>query len=347
MKTPRMHRLSVGVLLAGLCFGGAARAADVTISERARIHFNAGVSLLQDPDGPRYEEAYSEFRAAYAESPSWKMLGNLGIAAMKLERDGEAIEAFKKYLAEGGTALEAEEKAQMQRDLATLTAGVVTVEISSLPPGAFVIDERIAVQGPPVKNSYGPLTGKLVIGMHAGQHRLSAHLDGYQDQVWMVDARSGTSHSHVFSLKEIVQAPLPVAAPAAAPPAANPPPPATNPPPAAAQTRPVPASVYVGLVATGALAIGGGVVGGLSLAKHSDFEAKNDGRDPAAAQELQDSGKTLNLVTDVLLGSAIVAGGITAVLYFSRPTSTVDHARVRLTPVAGPRVAGLSLSGSF
>lgn len=341
MKTSRMQRLGAGVLLACLGFGGAARAADVAISERARIHFNAGVSLLQDPDGPRYEEAYSEFRAAYAESPSWKMLGNLGIAAMKLERDGEAIEAFKKYLAEGGGALEAEEKAQMQRDLATLMAGVVTVEISSLPPGAYVIDERIAVQGPPVKNSYGPLSGKLVIGMHAGQHKLSAHLDGYQDQVWMVDARSGTSLSHVFSLKEAAQA-----APAA-PVAALVAPPAASPPPAVVHARPVPASVYVGLIATGALAIGGGVVGGLSLAKHADYEAKNDGDDPAGAQELRDSGKTLNVVTDVLLGSAVVAGGITAVLYFARPTTTVDQARVRLTPVAGPRVAGLSLSGSF
>lgn len=342
MTTSRMQRLGAGLLLASLCFGGVARAADVAITERARIHFNAGVSLLQDPDGPRYEEAYSEFRAAYAESPSWKMLGNLGIAAMKLERDGEAIEAFKKYLAEGGAALEAEEKAQMQRDLSTLTAGVVTVEISSLPPGAFVIDERIAVQGPPVKNSYGPLTGKLVIGMHPGQHRLSAHLDGYQDQVWMVDARSGTSHGHVFALKEAVQAApaAPVAAPIEAKVEASP-------PPVAVQIRPVPVSVYVALVATGALAVGGGVVGGLSLAKHADFEAKNDGGDPAAAQDLRDSGKTLNVVTDVLLGSAIVAGGVTAVLYLSRPATTVDHARVRVVPVAGPRVAGLSLSGSF
>ncbi len=73
-----------------------AAAHEVEISERARGHFTAGVNLLQDPDGARYEEAYREFKAAYAESPSWKILGNLGLASMKLERDGEAIEAYQK-----------------------------------------------------------------------------------------------------------------------------------------------------------------------------------------------------------------------------------------------------------
>ena len=75
--------------------------ADVQITEEARQHFKAGVNLLNDPDGPRYEEAYREFKAAYAASASYKILGNLGLCAMKLERDGEAIDAYEKYLAEG------------------------------------------------------------------------------------------------------------------------------------------------------------------------------------------------------------------------------------------------------
>src|SRR5262245_18752054 len=84
----------------------AARADEVQISDKARDHFRAGVNFLQDPDGARYEEAYREFKTAYADSPSWKILGNLGLAAMKLERDGEAIEAYQKYLSEGGTQVD-------------------------------------------------------------------------------------------------------------------------------------------------------------------------------------------------------------------------------------------------
>ena len=113
----------LGTVLVVLATAGPAIAADVPISEDARAHFTAGVNLLQDPDGARYEEAYREFKAAYSASPSWKILGNLGISAMKLERDGEAIDAYKKYLSEGGKQVDADERAQFQRDLATLEAG--------------------------------------------------------------------------------------------------------------------------------------------------------------------------------------------------------------------------------
>src|SRR5690606_35169283 len=91
-KPPRipMKRVSLSVLCAGLCFtslltvSGTALADEVEITDEARQHFKAGVNFMQDPDGARYEEAYREFRAAYKAAPSWKILGNLGIAAMKL-----------------------------------------------------------------------------------------------------------------------------------------------------------------------------------------------------------------------------------------------------------------------
>ena len=61
--------------------------------------------MLQDPKAPRYEDAYREFKAAYAASPSYKILGNLGLCAMKIERDAEAIDAYEKYLKEAGPEL--------------------------------------------------------------------------------------------------------------------------------------------------------------------------------------------------------------------------------------------------
>ena len=62
--------------------------------EEARLHFNAGVAYLQDPEGERYEEAYAEFKKSYELSKSPKVLGNVGLCAMMLERDGEAIDAY-------------------------------------------------------------------------------------------------------------------------------------------------------------------------------------------------------------------------------------------------------------
>ena len=58
---------------------------------------------------------------------------------MKLERDGEAIDAFEKYLAQGGSQVDAAERAQMERDLLTTKSGVVTVSIEGATPAAGVL----------------------------------------------------------------------------------------------------------------------------------------------------------------------------------------------------------------
>ncbi len=74
--------------------------ASAEAKEQARLHFTAGVNLLQDPEKPRYEEAYTEFRQAYNLVKAPSILGNIGLCAMKLERDAEAIDAYTRYLAE-------------------------------------------------------------------------------------------------------------------------------------------------------------------------------------------------------------------------------------------------------
>src|SRR3954452_23943721 len=97
-------------------------AAKPAISEDAKRHFNAGVALLQDPEGEKVEEAYRQFRTAYELSGSPKILGNMGFCAMRLERDGEAIDAYSRYLREV-PEIDADERAQIVRDLQTMSVG--------------------------------------------------------------------------------------------------------------------------------------------------------------------------------------------------------------------------------
>jgi hypothetical protein len=140
----------------------------------------------------------------------------------------------------------------------------------------------------------------------------------------------------------------PVATPAATTTTTTAPSTVASPPPGtAATTRPVQTGVYVGLVATGALAIGAGVTGVLALGKHSDYTKANDGTDPSNADSLKSSGKTLSLVSDVFTAGAVVAAGVTAYLYFSRPEMTAQSGGLRLTPAMGRDGAALSLSGRF
>jgi hypothetical protein len=158
-----------------------AKTAKAAVSPAAREHFNAGVSLLQDPDGARYEEAYQEFKTAYADSPSWKILGNLGICAMKLERDREAIDAFRRYLSEGKDQIDADERQQVERDLATLEAAMATVTFTSTAKDVQIFDERLSSSGGVSRNSYGPFEGSLELGLRPGRHRIVASSPGLGD----------------------------------------------------------------------------------------------------------------------------------------------------------------------
>jgi hypothetical protein len=207
MRLSAVRALRWAPLLA-VCLVGRPAHAEAPITDEARQHFNAGVAYLQDPDGARYAEAYQEFLTAYAASPSWKILGNLGIAAMKLERDGEAIDAYTKYLESGGNELDPSEREQMTRDMNTLKTSLVSLTVETAPAGAVVIDERIPATGNAIVNRYGPITGPTKIGVKGGKHRFTAQLEGYDPLVWEVDAQPG-AQSHTFELKKTPPPPPP------------------------------------------------------------------------------------------------------------------------------------------
>jgi hypothetical protein len=307
-------------------------AADVPISDEARAHFQSGVNLLKDPDGARYEDAYREFKAAYTAAASYKILGNLGLCALKLERDGEAIDAYEEYL-KHAAELDPAEVAQVKTDLSTLKSGVVRVTLNINVPGSLVSDSRTNVKGEKVVNQYGPseLQGPLKIGVRAGHHTLVVRQSGYEDVALDFDAPAGGSLSKDILLHK-AEAPKPTTGPAAGP---------TGP------SRPVPTGFYIGAAATGALVVGATVVGIMALNKNKDFDGINNGHAEQLAQQRHDQAQTLNLVNDVLVGGAVVAAGVTAFVFFSRPTmggATEKHGAVQIVPVVASKSAGVVLS---
>ncbi len=326
-----------------------AYAADVPISEEAKAHFTAGVSLIQDPDGAKYEEAYREFKAAYAASPSWKILGNLGLSAMKLERDGEAIVAYRKYLAEGGAQIDADERAQCQRDLQTLEAGVSQLTLQSEPAGAVLEDERLPTTGSVVRNDYGPLNGVMTIGVHPGKHRLTVKLPGHQDAVWEVVVAPGQPQTHIFKLG---------AAGSAAPP---PPPP---PRPTSSFSAEAPKDGGSGMRIGSYVALGVGVVGvGLgtffavsSKGKYDDANAIASSNCPSAGrcglqaslfdereQKAKDADglKTLSIVSFAVGGAALATG----VTLFALSGKKEEPRAARVQPYV--TLGGLGVVGRF
>ncbi|MBX3208777.1 MAG: hypothetical protein KF764_27340 [Labilithrix sp.] len=300
-----------------------ATAAAPAISEQAKRHFNAGVALLQDPEGEKVEEAYRQFRTAYDISGSPKILGNMGFCAMRLERDGEAIDAYSRYLREVPD-IDADERAQIVRDLQTLTVGVARISLEVNVPGATILDERVPVRGARVTNAYGPVNGKIELGVRPGHHVFTAKIAGREDAPWEIEAYAGAKEQHSFVLK--------------APPEA--------PPPRAITTtddRPSSTGPIVVTAAGGAMLVAAGITGIVALNKTSDIaeRCKNDVCPRSFDLEGErSSARTFVGVTDLLLvlGTVTVLGG----LYWGYRVSKASS-----EPKAAPAPAKASFLGDW
>jgi hypothetical protein len=179
--------------------------------------------------------------------------------------------------------------------------------------------------------------------MNPGQRLIEAKAPGTKLASQRIAVAEGSKTAVLLKLEPSGEAPVAAASGASAASAPS------GAPQADQGNRPVPAGVYIGLAATGAFAIGAGVVGALALGNKSDFDEANDGSDPANAEDLRDSGATLNLLTDVLIAGAVVSAGATAYFYFTRPTVPAARASngLRVLPVVLPGALAVSASGRF
>lgn len=306
------------------------------INDEAKRHFAAGVTLLQDPEGEKVEEAYREFKTAYDLSGSAKILGNMGFCAMRLERDGEAIEAYSRYLREVPD-IDADERAQIVRDLQTLTVGVARITIEVNKPGVRVLDVRIPIRGDRITNAYGPATnGKIEVGIRPGHHVITARLPDHEDETWELDAYAASRDKHTFTMRERV---------------------VTPPPGAVVESRGNPhVGPYIMMGIGGAMLVGGAITGIVAMGKTSDIETKCPNDVCPNNFDLEDarsSAKTFVRITDVMLigGALVGAGGLAWLLLTpnketpktAKMSSSSNHARAA-TPAPLPAM-GCSSDG--
>lgn len=322
--------------------------AEEPISEEAKLYFRNGVDLIQATP-PNYQDAYYQFKLAYEKSRSWKVLGNLGLCAFKLERDGEALDAYTEYLKSGGTEIDPEERKQLERDVLLITGNSATVNLVSSLPDAELIDTRAGTAVPP--QTYKFQSGSLSLRLRAGTHTLTAtSADGKHDR-WEVVLSPGKTVEHRFDFGA-------GAAAAAAPPAV--------PPPASAPSRTADTGTEsggsgvrtLGFVAlgVGAAAVAGGVVTGvLAKGKESDAtgQCSADMVCPTAAEADFDSASSLASVSTILFigGGVLAAAGVGMVVFggggSEAPAAALVSPRLELAPAIGAGSAGVWAKGTF
>ena len=226
--------------------------------EAAKRYFQNGVDLITAAQ-PNYQDAYYQFQLAYQESnSSWKVLGNLGLCALKLERDQEAAAYYEQYLQKGGSEIAPEERQAIEQDMLLLKGNLATVRITSPVQDLKVVDRRAGSSAP--AQSYSLQGGTLELQLRAGNHTLTA-VNGDKKLTWDVVLEPKAVSAHVFDFDQAV--------PAGAPAAASAPDGAADKPAGGSNLR-IPAYIALGV---GAVGLG---VGGYFAWQASDYANQSD-----------------------------------------------------------------------
>ena len=319
--------------------------AQEAISEEAKLYFRNGVELIQG-NPPNYQDAYYQFKLAYEKSKSWKVLGNLGLCSFKLERDGEALDAYNEYLKSGGNEIDPEERKALERDVLVITGNSAAVNLVSTVPDVEVVDVRAGTSVPP--QTYKFQGTSLALRLRAGSHSLVATTPDGKQERWEVQLSPGKTVEHQFAFGAgPAVAPVPVA-PVPAEPAPQPVDEGTSGGGSGLRTV-----GFVALGVGGAALIGGVVTGLMAKGKEDDALGQCDGKVCAtAAEEDFDSASSLAGISTALYigGGVLAAAGVGLVVFGGgkeSPPASARAPRLELTPYAGPSGGGLFASGSF
>lgn len=326
-----------------------APAVDETELATARLHFANGVELLQSSP-PNYQDAYRQFQLALEKSGgSWKVRGNLGLCALKLERDGEALVHYSEYLEKGGEEVDPQERSHIERELLLLKGNLTTVMVESSDPEARISVTRQGSTSP--TQLYTLEEGKAALGLRSGSFTIVAK-SGEKRLEWSAVLSAGETSTHVFDF-DAAEAEEAVSAPET-----------TATPEEGQKSKPSTLRLIgFGTAGAGVAALGGGLIVGI-LSQSKEKTALEDCISdvcPEATEGDLDSAKSMATVANILLisGGVLAATGVTLIIVGgNEPSGETAHmswtgrpkttpARLSLSPMAALAGGGLLASGHF
>jgi hypothetical protein len=143
--------------------------------QEASKHFQHGVELSDDGD---WRAAVIEFERAYVIAPNFHVLYDIGQCHYQLHDYPAALDAFRRYLAEGQALVPPERRAKVESDIASLKGRVASLRLSASVDGAEVgVDDMVV--------GTTPIAAPVVVS--AGRHKLTASKAGLPALVRYVD----------------------------------------------------------------------------------------------------------------------------------------------------------------
>ena len=278
----------------------------------ARRHYDRGLQLYTNND---FEGALAEIERAYQLAPSFKILFNLGRIHKQLNNYAAALNDFQRYLDEGATDVPDDRRIEVENDIRQLVNRVATIDVKTKEGATVSVDD--------VPVGRAPLPKGILV--NPGRRRISATLDGYAPAFAVVTVVGSDTKSVDLSLVSLTM---------------------KNDQPMQPDTAPRTRAIVAWSI-TGALAVGAASVGVATIVTRGKYDPESTRGNPNAQSDLENRKSTIQtmaLVTDILIGSAVVAGGISA--YFTYKLSKSKEQASRSLDVA-VRPGGVSLFGTF
>ncbi len=146
--------------------GGPREEASPEAREAARAYFAKGLERAGRSD---YEAALREFNEAYALSPHFAVLYNIGQSQIALGRPLEAVETLSKYLRDGQEQVPSDRRLQVEAQVQLLQFLFAELTITTDRPGALIFIDGREVGRTPLYQS---------VRLSAGTHTVSAVVQG-------------------------------------------------------------------------------------------------------------------------------------------------------------------------
>lgn len=281
--------------------------------DATQLLYNNGLDAAKQGD---WDKAYEAFSAAWRVRQHPQIALNLGRAALKTARHGEAAEYLAFFLRETKDQVENQDRALVQELLIEAKQKVATLIIKVNRAGAeVVVDGNVVGQAPLARDLY----------LDPGSHTVEARLGKERAAPITVDLSAGQSRQLGLSFEKTSDAaPLPSGAEEAAAPERD----AGGPQKA--------------ILIAGGIVSGAGILAGIGLTIGA---ATAEGEDTGAGASGND-GLWAGAAAGYVVGT--LAGGATLLYYLVTSSNTSPPKQTaRVVPVATPEGGGLWLTGSW
>jgi len=318
MTTSASSSAFAAALMAALIVAATpSRAAEPDGAPDASKHFRHGVELSDDGD---WRAALIEFERAYAITPNFRVLYDIGQCRFQLHDYPGALGAFRRYLTEGADQVPGDRRTTVEADIESLKGRVAFMHLVAAENGAEVsVDDTVV----------GATPFAAPVAVSAGRHKVTVSKSGFASAVQYVDIAG----------EETLDVTLTLGAGTVAPALAS----TVSP----ARHRSIaPALVAFGI---GAVGLGMGSYFGVTAVenKHDLDGTCVQSSCPASSQSLYNEAQRNALWSTVGFGAAIAGAGVGAgYLLFTRPRESATPsvvAEVRLLVSRG----SIGAAGTF